>query len=313
MEGFSLFLGIRHTIGRGDCMHRSKQQYLKSLLNWAEEVDQKVNDTHMSEENKKEWNKKMTAWKKNINKTMEQDDVTDSKIIELQQQGKELIYNLEEYYDQERQKGSVPVGQHKLPPLPYPYNALEPHISEEIMRLHHDIHHKSYVDGLNKAEKKLQQIRQSGDADLIKHWMRQQAFNGSGHFLHTIFWFNMKPNGGGKPKGPLLQQIENDFGSFQAFKKEFTEAAKSVEGVGWAILVWEMRSGRLAIQTVEKHQMFSLWDVVPLLVLDVWEHAYYLQYQTKRGEYVNNWWNVVNWDDVSKRFNEVKNVTWTLY
>jgi len=294
-------------------MNKAKQQYLKSLLNWAKEVEGKVEQTHMSEENNKEWNKKMQKWQKNIQQTLDQEDVTDAEIVQLQKQGKELIYNLNEYYDQERQKGFVPVGQHKLPPLPYRYNALEPYISEEIMRLHHDKHHKSYVDGLNKAEKKLEQIRKSGDADLIKHWMREQSFNGSGHFLHTIFWFNMKPNGGGKPKDALLQQIEKDFGSFQSFKKEFTEAAKSVEGVGWAILVWEMRSGRLVIQTVEKHQMFSLWDVVPLLVLDVWEHAYYLQYKNKRGDYVSNWWNIVNWDDVLKRFDEVKNVKWKTY
>lgn len=294
-------------------MQKEKQQYLKSLLNWAKEVEEKVKQTHMTEENRKEWNKKMKKWKQNINSKLQQDDVSNQEIVDLQKQGKELIYNLEEYYDQERQKESVPTGQHTLPKLPYDYSALEPYISEEIMRLHHDVHHKSYVDGLNKAERKLEQIRQSGDAELIKHWMREQSFNGSGHFLHTIFWFNMKPKGGGKPGGALLRQIEKDFGSFEAFKKEFSEAAKSVEGVGWALLVWEARSGKLAIQTVEKHQMFSLWDVIPLLALDVWEHAYYLQYKNKRGDYVSNWWNVVNWDDVANRFGEAKKVKWTLY
>lgn len=292
---------------------QNEKDYLEDLLKWAEDVEEKVAETHMSEGNKKEWDKKLTKWKHHIKKTINSKEINDSDIIQLQKEGKELIYNLNEYYDQDRQTGEVPVGGHKLPPLPYAYDALEPYISEEIMRLHHDIHHQSYVDGLNQAEKKLQDIRKGGNADLIKHWMRQQAFNGSGHFLHTMFWFNMKPNGGGKPKGPLLEQINKDFGSYKAFQKEFTEAANSVEGVGWAILVWEPRSGRLAIQTAEKHQMFSLWDVIPLLALDVWEHAYYLQYKTKRGDYVSNWWNIVNWDSVAKRFSEAKNVKWKLY
>ncbi|MYL32690.1 superoxide dismutase [Pontibacillus yanchengensis] len=294
-------------------MLTAKKQYLHSLLNWAEEVEKKVNSTHMSEENQKKWNNQMKEWKKDIQEVLQQDDISHEQMNNLQAQGQKLLQSLGAYYDNEREKKSVPTGEHKLPPLPYPYDALEPYISKEIMRLHHDVHHKSYVDGLNKAENKLAELRKTGKDDLIKHWLRQQSFNGSGHFLHTIFWFNMKPNGGGKPKGDLLKQINKDFGSFAAFKKQFSDAAKSVEGVGWAILVWEMRSGRLAIQTVEKHQMFSLWDVVPLLVLDVWEHAYYLQYQTKRGDYVKNWWNIVNWDDVATRFNSVKDLIWSLY
>ncbi|WP_025690353.1 DUF2935 domain-containing protein, partial [Paenibacillus zanthoxyli] len=112
----------------------------------------------------------------------------------------------------------VPIGGHKLPPLPYPYNALEPYIDEKTMRIHHDIHHKSYVDGLNKAEKKLDDARKSGDFDLVKHWERELAFNGAGHYLHTIFWEEMSPHGGGRPTGALLTAIERDFGSYNAFK-----------------------------------------------------------------------------------------------
>ncbi|KGP72193.1 superoxide dismutase [Pontibacillus yanchengensis] len=294
-------------------MLTAKKQYLHSLLNWADEVEEKVNSTHMSEENQTKWNKQMKQWKKGIQEALEQDEISKEEMNNLQAEGQKLLQSLATYYNKERATKSVPIGEHKLPPLPYAYDALEPYISKEIMRLHHDVHHKSYVDGLNKAEKKLAELRKTNKDDLIKHWLREQSFNGSGHFLHTIFWFNMKPNGGGKPKGDLLKQINKDFGSFEAFKKQFSDAAKSVEGVGWAILVWEMRSGRLAIQTVEKHQMFSLWDVVPLLVLDVWEHAYYLQYQTKRGEYVKNWWNIVNWDDVANRYNSVKDLIWSLY
>lgn len=210
-------------------------------------------------------------------------------------------------------QGSVPPGKHKLPPLPYAYNALEPTISEEIMRLHHDVHHKGYVDGLNKAETEMKKARQTGKFDLIRHWEREAAFNGAGHYLHTIFWDVMSPKGGGEPKGALFEQIKHDFGSYKAFKNHFTEAAKKVEGPGWAILVWSPRSHRLAILQAEKHQNLSQWDVVPLLVLDVWEHAYYLQYKTDKNKYVDNWWNVVNWENVSKRFNEAQKLRWKPY
>ncbi|WP_102262804.1 superoxide dismutase [Mesobacillus jeotgali] len=213
-----------------------------------------------------------------------------------------------------RQQGQrlqpVPIGGHKLPPLPYAYNALEPVIAEEIMRLHHSKHHQSYVNGLNKAEKEMQMARQTGDFGLIKHWEREAAFNGAGHYLHTIFWTIMSPNGGGSPKGQLGKAINDSFGSFDQFKKHFSEAAKNVEAVGWAILVWSPRSHRLEILQAEKHQNLSQWDVVPLLVLDVWEHAYYLQYKNERAKYVENWWKVVNWKEVEQRFNKARTLAW---
>jgi superoxide dismutase, Fe-Mn family len=207
----------------------------------------------------------------------------------------------------------VGVGEHRLPPLPYPYNALEPYISQEIMVLHHDIHHKSYVDGLNKAEKKMQEARVQNKYGLLKHWEREAAFHGSGHYLHTIFWNNMSRNGGGKPRDPLLTNIHRDFGSYEQFKQHFTEAANKVEGVGWALLVWSPRSHRLEILQTEKHQLFTQWDTIPLLVLDMWEHAYYLQYQTKKEEYVKNWWNIVNWRDVENRYNKASQLKWQSY
>lgn len=210
-------------------------------------------------------------------------------------------------------QGRVPPGGHRLPPLPYQYDALEPYISEQIMRLHHDKHHKGYVEGLNKAENMMQQARRSGNYELLRHWEREAAFNGAGHYLHTIFWNVMSPAGGGRPSGALARQIDLDFGSFQAFKKHFSEAAKKVEAVGWAILVWAPRAHRLEILQAEKHQNLSQWDVIPLLVLDVWEHAYYLQYQTDRGKYVDNWWNIVNWRGVEKRFQEASKVRWQPY
>lgn len=209
--------------------------------------------------------------------------------------------------------GPVPIGKHTLPPLPYAYNALEPYIDEATMRLHHDKHHKSYVDGLNKAETMMQKARKSGDFDLIKHWEREAAFNGAGHYLHTIFWNIMAPKGGGKPAEPLAAQIDRDFGGFEPFKKHFSAAAEKVEGGGWALLVWSPRSHRLEILQAEKHQNLSQWDVIPLLVLDVWEHAYYLKYQNERAKYIDAWWNVVNWPAVYERFSAAQALRWTPY
>lgn len=218
----------------------------------------------------------------------------------------------EEYaaYERGDKREPVPIGGHVLPPLPYPYNALEPYIAKEIMMLHHDKHHRSYVDGLNKAEKMMQKARSTGDYDLLKHWEREAAFHGSGHYLHTIFWSNMKKGGGGVPKGALLPQLEQDFGSFDQFQAHFTEAANKVEGSGWAILIWSPRSGRLEILQSTLHQLFTQWDTIPLLVLDVWEHAYYLQYQNRKEEYIRNWWNVVDWNDVEERFQKARKLQW---
>ncbi|MEK4234729.1 Fe-Mn family superoxide dismutase [Paenibacillus sp. FSL H7-0714] len=207
----------------------------------------------------------------------------------------------------------VPIGGHTLPPLPYAYNALEPYIDEKTMRIHHDKHHQSYVDGLNKAEVKLADSRKNGDFDLVKHWERELAFNGAGHYLHTIFWNVMSPQGGGRPTGALLEAIEQSFGSYDSFKKQFTEAANKVEGGGWAILVWSPRSHRLEILTAEKHQNLSQWDVVPLLALDVWEHAYYLKHQNNRADYINDWWKVVNWPYVSERYAAASKLAWKPY
>jgi Fe-Mn family superoxide dismutase len=208
---------------------------------------------------------------------------------------------------------AVPIGGHTLPPLPYAYNALEPHIDEQTMKLHHDKHHQSYVDGLNKAEKMMAQAREKNDFSLIKHWEREAAFNGAGHYLHTIFWNIMSPQGGGKATGPIAAQINKDFGSFDSFKQHFSKAAEQVEGGGWAILVWSPRSHRLEILQAEKHQNLSQWDVIPLLVLDVWEHAYYLKYQNNRSNYITAWWNTVNWSHVNERFDKARMLKWPPY
>jgi superoxide dismutase, Fe-Mn family len=241
-------------------------------------------------------------------------------INNLQSQAEILQGEMERYFSERQKLGSiwmkepsVQPGGHTLPPLPYAYDALEPVISREIMQLHHDKHHRSYVDGLNKAENMLKKARESNDFSLIKHWSRELSFHGSGHNLHTIFWNNMRPNGGGMPSGKLLSEIEAYFGSFEGFKKQFGEAAKEVEGGGWALLVWAPRSRHLEILQSEKHNNLTQWDTVPLLVLDVWEHAYYLQYKNNRGEYIKNWWSIVNWRDVDKRFEEASRLKWKAY
>jgi Fe-Mn family superoxide dismutase len=191
---------------------------------------------------------------------------------------------------------------HELPPLPYPYNALEPHIDEQTMKLHHDKHHLAYVNGLNNAEAKLAEARQKNDFSLVKHWEREAAFHGAGHFLHCIFWENMGPEGGGVPNGELAGAINARFGSFDSFIAHFKAAGAAVEGSGWVLLVQNTTTKALDILTAEKHQNLTQWVVTPLLVLDVWEHAYYLKYQNNRGAYIDAFLKVINWKDVAKRY-----------
>ncbi|MBO1512174.1 superoxide dismutase [Metabacillus sp. BG109] len=263
-----------------------------------------------------EWKQQLIQFQNELSEesTMEEMEIYDrANQLYLQFKGYFEVRDAKEVDEKSRvqtHSGTVPIGEHTLPPLPYNYDALEPYINQEIMRLHHDKHHKSYVDGLNKAEKEMQKARKSNNFDLIKHWEREAAFHGAGHYLHTIFWTIMSPNGGGKPSGMLMREINQSFGSFEKFKAHFTEAANNVEAVGWAILVWSPRSRRLEILQAEKHQNLSQWDVVPILVLDVWEHAYYLQYKNERKKYVDNWWNIVNWREVERRFHEAQQLKW---
>jgi Fe-Mn family superoxide dismutase len=188
---------------------------------------------------------------------------------------------------------------HELPKLPYDYNALEPHIDAQTMMLHHDKHHQAYVDGLNKAELELAKARGAGDFALIQHWSRSLAFNYGGHFLHSLFWSIMGPGSGGAPSGALGDKINNDFGSFDIFQKQFSEAAAKVEGGGWAVLHYRKPDNRLVIGQIESQQKMAHWGATQLLALDVWEHAYYLKYQNKRADYIKAWWNVVNWNAVA--------------
>lgn len=197
----------------------------------------------------------------------------------------------------------VPPGQHQLPMLPYAYKALEPVISARLLQIHHDQHHKTYVEGLNKAELKLIEARQKRDFALVKHWEREQAFHGSGHILHSIYWTSMAPIGNRweTPGEQTIKHIMSYFGSLTVFGEQFTAAAINVEASGWALLVWQPAWGRLEILTIEKHQDLYQAGSIPILVMDVWEHAYYLDYQNKRKDYVTAWWQLVNWYDVERR------------
>lgn len=199
-------------------------------------------------------------------------------------------------------------GIHTLPALPYDFSALEPHIDAQTMQIHHDKHHMAYVNGLNKAEEELAKARASGDFSLVQHWSRQAAFHGGGHWLHSMFWKVMAPSGkggGGEPTGTIASAINDSFGSFDAFKKQFSAAAGSVEGSGWALLHFRQDDQKLIILQAENQQKGSSWGITPILGLDVWEHAYYLKYQNRRPDYVAAWWNVVNWSQVEANLNSM--------
>ncbi len=199
----------------------------------------------------------------------------------------------------------TPLGEltkHELPKLPYAYDALEPHIDAKTMELHHSKHHKAYVDNLIKSELELAKARGAGDFSLVQHWSRQLSFNYGGHALHSLFWNVMAPassGGGGEPQGILADKIKRDFGSFDLFRKQFSEAAAKVEGAGWALLHHRPTDDRLIIGQAENQQKMAHWGASVLMGLDVWEHAYYLKYQNRRADYIEAWWNIVNWKAVS--------------
>ncbi|AWB82808.1 superoxide dismutase [Corynebacterium yudongzhengii] len=196
---------------------------------------------------------------------------------------------------------------YELPELDYDYNALEPHISGEIMELHHSKHHNTYVKGANAALEALEEER-NGEAnpDKLRALSKNLAFNLGGHTNHSIFWKNLSPNGGGEPTGELAEAINRDFGDFEKFKAHFGGVATSIQGSGWAVLGYDHIAGKLIIQQLTDQQGNVSVDFTPLLMLDMWEHAYYLQYKNVKGDYVKAFWNVVNWDDVAARYADAK-------
>ena len=197
---------------------------------------------------------------------------------------------------------------YELPDLPYDYSALEPHYSARVLELHHDKHHAAYVTGLNTALEKLAAARESGDMSTIVGLEKTLAFNLSGHVLHSLFWQNLSPAGGGKPEGELAAAIDEDFGNFDAFKAQLSEVTGTVQGSGWGALSWEPLGKRLFIEQIYDHQGNVGQSGVSLLVLDAWEHAFYLQYENRKADYIKAIWNVINWSDVAARFDRARNL-----
>jgi len=193
------------------------------------------------------------------------------------------------------------MAEYTLPDLPYDYAALEPHISAAIMELHHSKHHAAYVAGANKALGDLAAARESGDFANVNKLEKDLAFNLGGHTNHSIFWTNLSPDGGDKPVGETASAIDEHFGSFDGFQAHFTAAALGVQGSGWAGLFYDSIGGNVIIQQFFDQQAQFAAGTVPLLLLDVWEHAYYLDYKNVRADYVKAFWNIVNWENVGAR------------
>jgi superoxide dismutase, Fe-Mn family len=198
---------------------------------------------------------------------------------------------------------------YSLPDLPYDYGALEPHISGEIMQLHHDKHHNTYVTALNEVLEKLAAAREKGDFGAIVGMEKTLSFNLGGHLNHTVFWKNLSPDGGDKPDGELAAAINESFGSFDGFQAHFTSAATTIQGSGWAILAWDTLGQSLHIVQLYDQQANVPVCMVPIVMVDMWEHAFYLQYKNVKPDYVKAWWNVVNWADAATRFEAARTQT----
>jgi Fe-Mn family superoxide dismutase len=195
-----------------------------------------------------------------------------------------------------------------LPDLSYDYGALEPHISGKIMQLHHDKHHRAYVTNANQALDGLADARANNDFSKIATLERALAFNASGHVLHSLFWQNLAPRAGGEPSGALADQLKRDFGDFGRFRSQLIGAATTIMGSGWAALMWDPLSKRLLTAQIHDHQSEIIQGSVPILVLDAWEHAYYLQYGPEKKSYFEAIWNVWNWADAGRRFEGVRSL-----
>ncbi|MDJ0322768.1 superoxide dismutase [Cryobacterium sp. PH31-AA6] len=194
------------------------------------------------------------------------------------------------------------MAEYTLPALAYDYSALAPSISGTIMELHHSKHHQAYVTGANTALAQLAEARDSGTLTYVNKLEKDLAFNLGGHVNHSIFWTNLSPDGGDKPTGDLASAIDDNFGSFDKFQAHFAATALGVQGSGWAVLAWDSIGQRLIIQQFFDQQANFAAGTIPVLMLDVWEHAYYLDYRNVRADYVKAFWNIVNWANVQERF-----------
>jgi superoxide dismutase, Fe-Mn family len=201
------------------------------------------------------------------------------------------------------------MADYTLPDLPYDYSALEPSISGAIMELHHSKHHQAYVTGANTALAQLAEARDSGDLANVNKLEKDLAFNLGGHVNHSIFWTNMSPDGGDKPTGELASAIDDAFGSFDKFQAHFTATALGVQGSGWSVLAWDSIGQRLIVLQFFDQQGNLPAGVVPLMMLDVWEHAYYLDYKNVRADYVKAFWNIANWDNAQRRLSTAREKT----
>ncbi len=195
---------------------------------------------------------------------------------------------------------------YQLPDLKYDYSALEPHLIAKILQLHHDKHHAAYVNGANETLDKMHDARKKEDFSTVNQLEKSLSFHISGHKLHSILWTNMAPHAGGEPSGEIKSQIEKDFEGFAGFQKQFNAATLGVQGSGWGVLAWEPLAEKLIVQQVYDHQAEHAQGAVPLLVCDIWEHAFYLQYENRKAEWVNAFWKVLNWDDVNRRLTDAK-------
>ncbi len=201
------------------------------------------------------------------------------------------------------------MADYTLPDLPYDYAALEPHISGRIMELHHDKHHAAYVAGANTALEKLAAARESGDYAAVNLHEKNLAFNLGGHVNHSVFWQNLSPEGGDRPTGELAAAIDEFFGSFDAFQKHFAANAVGIQGSGWSILAWDSIGEKLVIVQLYDQQSNIALGLVPVVVLDMWEHAFYLDYVNVKADYVKAWWNIVSWADANARFTRARTQT----
>ena len=193
-----------------------------------------------------------------------------------------------------------------LPDLPYDYADLEPHISGRIMELHHDKHHAAYVSGANLALEKLAEARESGSFDAVNLYEKNLAFNLGGHVNHSAFWQNLSPEGGDRPTGELAAAIDEFFGSFDGFQKHFAATAAGIQGSGWAILAWDSVGQKLVMFQLYDQQGNIPLGVVPIVLLDMWEHAFYLDYVNVKADYIKAWWHIVSWGDASARFERAR-------
>jgi len=207
----------------------------------------------------------------------------------------------------------VSIAKHILPELPFSFHSLEPFVDEKTIQIHYDVHHRTYVERLNHAEQKLLKARSDNQPEQIAYWEKEVCYYEAAHQLHCLYWRSMTDAGGGVISGLIKEQIIKDFDKIEAFRLQFTEAANAIKGNGWALLAWLPQAAKLGIVTIENYSPSSRLNAIPLLAIDLWEHAYYLKFQNLRLDYIHNWWSVVNWTHVNQRLEAAKSLELSLF